>query len=377
MGVDKLTKTKICFLALNSFPTLAKTNIKLIGGAEVQQILIAKELIKRGLDISFIVHDHGQKPIEIIDDITLYKIFPVDYKIRGTKIFVAVYLMWKALKRADADIYYQRAANAAAGIVALFCILKNKKFIHSIASERNVDDSYIKNENIIRTVLYRFGIKHANLVVAQTIHQQKLLKKNFNIEGALIKSMHILPDNKPEKSQPPTVLWVSSLRELKQPELFLKIAQAIPSANFQMIGGATQENLLLYEKMKESARKIPNLDFVGFVPYHKVNQYFDSASIFINTSKVEGFPNTFIQAWARYVPTVSLNVDPDGIICKNEMGFHSKTFEQMVLDVKKIINDEQLRDEMGMNARRYVEREHDRKNIMRKHIRLIEELNER
>ena len=45
--------------------------------------------------------------------------------------------------------------------------------------------------------------------------------------------------------------------------------------------------------------------------------------------------------------------------------------------MKKIINDEQLRDEMGMNARRYVEREHDRKNIMRKHIRLIEELNER
>ena len=50
-----MTKSKICFLALNSFPTLAKTNIKLIGGAEVQQILIAKELIKRGFDISFIV----------------------------------------------------------------------------------------------------------------------------------------------------------------------------------------------------------------------------------------------------------------------------------------------------------------------------------
>ena len=369
--------TKLCFVSLGAYPLLSQKNMGYAGGAELQQTFIAKEMKKYGFDVSVIDYDYGQKTIEVIDGIKIFKTYnPRDlFRIRNYP--ASLLKIWKALGKVDADIYYQRTAGIITGITALFCIFKNKKFIHSIASERNVDDSYIKNKNIIRTVLYRFGINHANLVVAQTIHQQKLLKKNFDIEGALIKSMHISPDNNPEKSQPPTVLWVSSLRELKQPELFLKIAQAIPSANFQMIGGATQENLLLYEKMKESARKIPNLDFVGFVPYHEVNQYFDSASLFINTSKVEGFPNTFIQAWARYVPTVSLNVDPDGIICKNEMGFHSKTFEQMVLDVKTLLKDEQLRDEMGMNARRYVEREHDRKNIMRKHIRLIEELNER
>ena len=108
MGEDKLTKPKICFLALSSYPTLAKTTTQQIGGAEVQQILIAKELIKRGFAISFIVHDHGQNPVEVIDGITVYKIFPVDYNIKGAKIFVVVHSMWKALKRADADIYYPK-----------------------------------------------------------------------------------------------------------------------------------------------------------------------------------------------------------------------------------------------------------------------------
>ena len=89
MGEDKLTKPKICFLALSSYPTLAKTTTQQIGGAEVQQILIAKELMKRGFAISFIVHDYGQKPVEVIDGITVYKIFPVDYNIKGAKIFIA------------------------------------------------------------------------------------------------------------------------------------------------------------------------------------------------------------------------------------------------------------------------------------------------
>ena len=45
--------------------------------------------------------------------------------------------------------------------------------------------------------------------------------------------------------------------------------------------------------------------------------------------------------------------------------------------MKTLLNDETLREEMGMNGRRYVVMEHDVKNIMKKHIRLFEELNDR
>ena len=67
----------------------------------------------------------------------------------------------------------------------------------------------------------------------------------------------------------------------------------------------------------------------------------------------------------NYVPVASLNADPDELICKNEMGFHSKTFDPLVEDVKTLLNNEALGEEIGMNGRKYVDREHDiTKNIL-------------
>jgi hypothetical protein len=61
-------------------------------------------------------------------------------------------------------------------------------------------------------------------------------------------------------------------------------------------------------------RRMENLDLLGEVPLEEVNAQLAAGHLFVNTSKTEGFPNTFIQAWMRRVPTLSLDVDPDGIL---------------------------------------------------------------
>lgn len=357
-----LEKLKICFISLGAYPLLSGTNEALIGGAELQQVLLAKELVKANADVSFIVLDHHQKSPEIINDIRIIKSYPVDTP-SGIR-FLKLYSLWKALDQANADIYFLMWG--LAGITSFYSFFKNKKFIYTVASDSAIERK-LANPKFYNYYLNKLDIKRADVVIAQTIRQQEVLMRKFRRESIVIKCMHILPDYKPQKNAPSTILWVSTIRRIKQPELFLKLAKELPAYRFQMVGPHALESPEYSEEIQRLASEIPNLEFIGFVPYPEINLYFDRASIFVNTSSFEGFPNTFVQAWARYTPVISLNVDPDGIICKYRLGFHSKRFEQMVEDVKLLLNDERLREEMGMDGRRYVEREHDVKHIRQKY----------
>jgi glycosyltransferase involved in cell wall biosynthesis len=238
----------------------------------------------------------------------------------------------------------------------------------------DVNGEYLKNVSFCEKISYRLGIRLADQIICQSKEQIHLLKSNFHKDGIVINNMNKFPEEAIIKKNPPIVIWVGTVKpEWKQPEIFLKLAKAIPEVKFQMIGGPS-ENLAFYEKIKSEACKIQNLEFVGFVPFPQIDKYFSNASIIVNTSSVEGFPNTFIQAWFRGVPAISLNVDPDEIICRYKLGFHSKTFDQMVADVKTLIYDKNLREEFGLNALKYSEREFDCKKIITQYIKIFESL---
>jgi glycosyltransferase involved in cell wall biosynthesis len=53
---------------------------------------------------------------------------------------------------------------------------------------------------------------------------------------------------------------------------------------------------------------------------------------------------------------------------------YSKTFNQLVEDVKTLLKNEKLRDEMGVNGRKYVEREHDTTHIIIEYVKLFDRI---
>ena len=138
------------------------------------------------------------------------------------------------------------------------------------------------------------------------------------------------------------------------------------------MGGSNDQEYV--DMIRDKAKAITNLEYVGFVPFDTINEYFSRALIFISTATSEGFPNTFIQAWMNYTPVVSLNIDPDNVINRYKTGFHSKTFKQLVEDVKTLLGNEKLRHQMGQNSRRYTEENNDIKQVVKKHIEVFERL---
>lgn len=370
------TGTKMCFLALDSYPLLANIDPDNIVGPDVHQVILAKELTKYGYKVSVIAYGQDGTTVEYIDKIKIIKIKRSNSRLKIFKILLSTFRIWQGMIKSNACIYYH--AGGMPGVSPILCKLARRKYIYEIGSDALVNRELINQKtNEFSGSRFSIGflanwldIKLADSIIVQNKYQKIMLKRNFSRDGFLIKMPFEIKGSN-EKPCTPVVLWVGSMAKVKQPELFEKLAEAIPEARFQMIGGH-YGNQELYDRIKDGARKYSNLHFLGVVPFNEIEKYFSHASILVNTSMFEGFPNAFIQAWMNYVPVVSLNSDPDDVIYENKLGFHSKTFEQMVKDVKILLKDKELRKEMGRNARHYVEREHNIDNLINKYINVLD-----
>jgi glycosyltransferase involved in cell wall biosynthesis len=90
------------------------------------------------------------------------------------------------------------------------------------------------------------------------------------------------------------------------------------------------------------AAKLPNLDFIEKVPYHEVQEHYDTAQIFVNTSTFEGFPNSFIQAGLGKTALLSMCVDPDGMIGVFGSGVLSgDSTEALLQAAKQMLSDQE------------------------------------
>ena len=361
-------KTRLCFVALSAYPLLAGVKSKNVIGPSVHVVLLSRELLKHNFDITLITYNEGGPPRETIDGIDIIKTYREDSRLNPA---LKAFRLWMAMRKARAHIYYHHGG--ASGIVPPFCRLMGKKSVWHIAH-----DFYVLKGLDNFKPLDRFGIwmdiKLADAIIAQSEFQKTMLKKNYGRDSLEIKNHFPLTrGGRPEKAKPPIISWVGTMSATKQPELFLRLAEAVPEAAFQMIGGAG-DTPGLYERVKEASAGIPNLKFLDVIPFREVNDYLGRAAILVNTATGEGFPYAFIQAWMNYTPVLSLNSDPDEVICRYKLGFHSRTFQQLVGDVKTLLGNETLRQQMGENARRYVEDNHDISNIVKQHIEVFNRL---
>lgn len=311
-----MQRPSICFVAPHVYPIASQcVGRQFAGGAEVQQNFISRGLASRGYRVSILAGDYGQPDEVEIEGVRFIKLRQGSSSFPVVRYFhPRLTALWAGMARANADIYFQRCAAAATFVTGLFAKTHRRRFIFSAAHDLDLHRPRTKELFLgrggwrDRQLFYR-GIGLADIVVAQHQGQVDDAKRWHSKDAVYVPSCY-LPKQSAVSANKRVVLWVSVLRRWKRPELFIQIAKMLPHLKFRMIGGPSSEAgdpaaHEYFDQMKAFASSLPNVEFVGFLPYREADTHFDDAVLFVNTSDYEGFPNTFLQAWARGVPTVS------------------------------------------------------------------------
>lgn len=370
---------KICFILENYF-NYSK------GGAELQAYFIARKLIKES-EVHYIFVKHlgfnGEKFQRIIDGIVLHPLRRYDYKIFGRFLFLNYRELLKLLDDINPALIYQRGNGTYLGIVAKWCKKNKKKLFLGISENITCDKRGVLGLNnklfsypssIINGFFTFVGIKNADLIIAQTHQQQKLLQQNFNRNSLVIPNGHPVPLPPFKKTDPPIISWIANIKKLKQPELFIKLAETCQDLNVQFVYAGRLAQGSYQNRFMSKTKKLPNLKYLGELPFEKTNELLSKSSLFVNTSLREGFPNTYIQAWMRQTPVIALNANPDDLLKKKHIGLHSGNFEQMTKDVRFLIENEKERHAMGRKAREYALKNHDIEKIGKRYLEVFEKL---
>jgi glycosyltransferase involved in cell wall biosynthesis len=343
------------------YPVLAGLReLPVVGGAEVQQTILARAFRDYGYRVTVLSYDFGQADACDIDGIRVRKIHAGQHGIPGIRfLHPRLTAVWNAMDSADADIYYQRCAGGYTGVAAAFARRRRRRFVYAAAHDH---DLLPGSGNIIGSwrerQIYTFGLRRADAVVVQNPVQARSYRLWMGRPAVMIPSCHAAaPGAAADRGG--VVLWVGMMRPWKRPELFLELARRLPALRFRMIGGPSldQGEEDYYTGIERAARQLPNLEFVGFVPYADIDRHFDAARVFVNTSAAEGFPNTFLQAWARAIPTLSF-LDCGARDAEGEIGQRVSNLDRLARALEDLMHQDEVWQEQGARCRRYFASHH-------------------
>lgn len=352
---DKDKNLKICIINANIHSLFFQNSLAPIGGTEVQLFLLSQYL-KDKYNISVITGDWGQPKIQTKYGVNIYKSFKLKRCI--TEYLLSPFKLFLKLYEIRADIHIMSSESPEVGIVSLYCFITRTKLIYRTANDlepRPSKSSFFRK-------LFLFGLRRANVVITQNKFGYLQLQKNHSIKSTIIYNGFQIP--KINTINKISILWVSRCIPSKNPEMALNIASKFPNKNFVLICTPQLDYLKLFNKVKKQANKLPNVTFINKVPFSKIDKYYKKAIIFMGTSEIEGFPNTYLQASIYGTPIVSYKVNPDEFITKNKLGYIADgNIDEMINKISYLLKHPAKWKTMSQNCQKYVRRKHDIEKI--------------
>jgi glycosyltransferase involved in cell wall biosynthesis len=324
-----------------------------VAGIQVQMSFWAKIFAKH----DWKVYSFSQNKSCQMGGVTFIKKKCTWLDMRGLSIIQEVINAFRYIETTKADVVFMRGARRDLRFLQLACKTRKAKCVFLGASDKDfVPGEELDNGNPINMKLFHKAMLSNRYYIVQNQFQADNLFKYYFKQGAIIPN--IWPTNGDENASEKiyTAVWVANLRRLKRAEWFLNLAKQLPEKRFAIAGGVNEQDY--YDSIKIAADALPNLDFLGALPLNDINKLLRQSKLLVCTSEFEGFPNTFLQAFANDVPVIS-TVDPSGILTNYNLGHHILNESELFQSTNMLIENTSLHEQCQMNIKKYFVAHHD------------------
>ncbi|WP_179347757.1 glycosyltransferase family 4 protein [Winogradskyella pacifica] len=325
------------------------------GGAERVISTLSNELIQR-FDITIITFTKSS-PFYSLDD-GIKVIHCREQLNQPNSIIDSLKLNYTLVSRIS-QIIREEKINIIIGFITsaniLATIAAKLNHIPCIISERN--NPLIEKVPILWVILRRLVYPLANNLILQTNGIKKIYEKKIRPHKITILPNPISTDltelrtNTIKKEK--IILSVGRLDKNKCHDKLITAFNTIAPVGWQAIiigEGATKQKLKTLIKSYDLIDKIKIISKVK-----NIHEYYNEASIFVFTSKTEGFPNALLEAMHYGLPCISTdcNFGPSDLINDGVNGYLIPVDNQLELTTKlsRLIEDENLQKQFSKTAK--------------------------
>ena len=340
---------------------LLSNNGKPSGGAAVEWYTWIKAFRQLGCEVGLLTHKDVPERIKQENDFDIVESYDLSKGLPFIKRFTHIIpYFYTALKDYNPDVILQGCAGINTGILALVARLLKKPFVHRIGSDMDVDH---RINNILSKkdqLFYYYGIKRADHISCQNKYQYNILKQKYPDKSvSILYNPYFAKEPEFIQNERKYIAWIGNFRYEKNLPALAKTAESLKQYQFKIAGTRfnitdedTKEGLNLLEKLK-------NVEFIGHIKNEKVPEFLSQAYCLLNTSRLEGFSNTFLESWSVGTPVVTTqNVNPDDIISNFDVGLVAENYDKLPILIERIIS-EKLYQKFEIPSKEYVRNNHD------------------
>jgi glycosyltransferase involved in cell wall biosynthesis len=313
-----------------------------LGGAVVATHVWMKALHDLGHEVILAKNENDKR--DVLEEFSWVEICPVYHPHKGIPVLrwvgYRIPKFFKALKKSNCDYLVESIPTWNSYFIGVLCRILKVKQIIRVANDNMLDHRIKLTHTYFDRFFIDLAFRRASVILVQNQFQYEKLITRFPKQKIVKFSNPFIINTDFLKVKPKMegyIAWVANFRRQKNLELLFRIAETLPLEKFKVAGlpnsSIDKETSLFVDKLKS----LSNVEFVGLIPRSEILLFFSKSKFLLNTSRYEGFSNTFLEAMITGTPILTTNnVNPDGIINRYKLGIIYQNEGDLLLKLKSI-----------------------------------------